>query len=212
MFKTRHLANRHNAAMRKQKLILTLFFGLLCGFADISAQETDKAPNPTPAQPPTVRAQLTAMKKLDWLVGEWQGTGWIEFGPGNRRTFRQSETIKRMAGGLVLVVEGLGKGRVPGQTEEVVIHNAFGVLNYNDKTQQYRLFSLRAADGKIIDIVPQVNDNGYVWGFEDERAGTIRFTTLHNANGQWVESGEGSRDGKTWTKFFEMTLDRVKKD
>ena len=150
------------------------------------------------------------MKKLDWLVGEWQGTGWIEFGPGNRRTFRQSETIKRQAGGLVLIVEGLGKGRVPGQAEEVVIHNAFAVLNYNDKTQQYRWFSMRAADGKVIDIVPQVNDNGYVWGFEDERAGNIRFTAIFNDKGQWVESGEGSRDGKTWTKFFEMTLDRVK--
>jgi hypothetical protein len=197
--------------MRKQNLTLTLIFGLLCGVANLNAQEAGMAKqSQTPPQPPAVKAQLAAMKKLDWLVGEWQGAGWIEFGPGNRHTFRQSETIRRQAGGLALVVEGLGKGVMAGGKEEAVIHNAFAVISYNDKTQQYRWFAMRAADGKAIDIVPQVNDNGYIWAFEDERAGNIRFTATLNAKGQWVETGEGSRDGKTWTKFFEMTLDRVK--
>ena len=210
MFKTTRPVLPDNAAMKLRNLTLMLIFALLLGVAGSIAQETGPARNPMPPTPPAVLAQLAAMKKLDWVVGEWQGTGWIQFGSGDRRTFRQSETIKRQAGGLALVVEGLGKGVPPGGKEEVVIHNAFAVISYNDKTQQYRWFSVRAADGNIIDIVPQVSDNGYVWGFEDARAGNIRFTATFNDKGQWVETGERSRDGKTWTQFFEMTLDRVK--
>ena len=31
-------------------------------------------------------ARLEAMKKLDFLVGEWKGEGWNEMVPGQRRT------------------------------------------------------------------------------------------------------------------------------
>src|SRR5207248_1294846 len=49
------------------------------------------------------------MKKLDYLVGEWKGEGWIAFGGGERRTFTQSETIQPKLGGMLLQIEGLGK-------------------------------------------------------------------------------------------------------
>ena len=55
---------------------------------------------PLSAQNPT-SAQLDAMKKLDFLVGQWKGEGWISFGPGQRRTFTQTETIEPKLGGLL---------------------------------------------------------------------------------------------------------------
>jgi hypothetical protein len=33
-----------------------------------------------------------------------------------------------------------------------------------------------------------------------------RFTITLTPAGEWWEIGEFSRDGTTWTKFFEMTL------
>jgi hypothetical protein len=62
------------------------------------------------AQAPT-SGQRAETKKLDWLVGQWKGTGWIQMGPQGRKEFTQTETIQGKLDGLVLVIEGQGKSR-----------------------------------------------------------------------------------------------------
>lgn len=147
------------------------------------------------------------MKKLDFLLGRWQGEGWIQLGP-ERHTFRQTETVESKVDGLVLIVEGLGKDKSPGR-ENVVIHNAFAVASYDDKTKQFRWHAFRA-DGLSLDVEAKVNENSLVWGFPAPRGGDIRFTIKLNEKGEWFEVGEFSQDGKTMQKFFEMTLQRAK--
>src|SRR5437867_1497174 len=51
-------------------------------------------------QPPAPAAQQEAMKKLDFLVGQWKGEGWMEFAPGQRRTFKGTEVVQRKLEGL----------------------------------------------------------------------------------------------------------------
>ena len=58
-------------------------------------------------------AHLEAMKKLSFLAGEWKGEGWTEFVPGQRRTSPIVENVQPRLGGAVLLVEGLGKKKVP---------------------------------------------------------------------------------------------------
>ena len=52
--------------------------------------------------------QRVEMKKLDWLVGHWKGTGWMQMGPQGRKEFTITETIQGKLDGLVLVIEGQG--------------------------------------------------------------------------------------------------------
>jgi hypothetical protein len=153
------------------------------------------------AQTPSV--QLSEMKKLNFLVGKWKGEGWIEFGPGQRRTFTETETVESRVGGLVLVIEGLGKNK-----EGAVIHDAFAVATYDKEAKVFRWQAYRAADGSYMNTEAQVTENTLIWGFHDARAGELRFTIKLNEKGQWFEIGEISLDGKTWYKFFEMTLNR----
>lgn len=153
-------------------------------------------------------APALEMKKLDFLVGQWQGEGWILLGPGKRRTFRQTETVQRKAEGTVLMIEGLGKGKIDDKGEEVTIHSAFAVISFDKEAKVYRWRAFKG-DGTSFDVQPQVSDNLLVWGFKDARAGDIRFTIKLNEKGQWTEIGELSRDGRTWLKFFEMTLKRA---
>src|SRR5438477_9128613 len=87
----------------------------------------------SPGQP-TPAAQREAMKKLDFLVGQWKGEGWMEFAPGQRRTFKGTEVVQRKLDGLLLAIEGLHRGK----GEEVVVHNAFGLVSYDDKAKRYR--------------------------------------------------------------------------
>jgi hypothetical protein len=164
-------------------------------------------PAVTLAQSPAT-AQRAEMKKLDFLLGQWQGEGWIEMGPGQRHTFRQTETVQSRVDGLVLMIDGLGKDKAPGR-ENVVIHNAFAVTSYDAQAKQFRWRAFRA-DGLVVDTDAKVGENSLVWGLPAPRGGEVRFTITLTDKGQWLEVGEFSSDSKTWQKFFEMTLQRVK--
>ena len=154
-------------------------------------------------------ANSSEMRKLDFLVGEWEGDGWIEFGPGQRHTFRQKESIQSKVGGHVLLVEGLGKGKLQSAGEESVVHNAFAVVSFDKEAKRFRFLAWRAT-GDSVDADVTVAEKSLVWGFRDPRAGQIRFTIKLDGAGRWFEIGETSRDGQTWRKFFEMTLQKVK--
>ena len=52
--------------------------------------------------------QVNEMKKVQWLVGKWEGEGWMMFGPEEKHTFSQIETVTSKLNGLLLAIEGLG--------------------------------------------------------------------------------------------------------
>jgi hypothetical protein len=151
--------------------------------------------------------QLAEMKRLDFLAGQWKGEGWIEFAPGQRRTFKVNETVQSKLGGSVLLIEGIGKGQFGGQGQEVVVHNALATASFDEQLKQFRFRAYRMGGG-YVDTEARIGARSLEWGFQDPRAGNIRFTISINEKGQWFEVGDISRDGTTWRKFFEMTLDR----
>lgn len=161
---------------------------------------------PSVAQSPA-RPAAGEMKKLDFLVGRWQGEGWIMLGPNQRHTFSQTEDVQRKAGGTVLIVEGLGKS-ADTSNAGATIHSAFAVVSYDQDAKVFRWRAFRA-DGSSVDTEAKVSGNMLVWGFRDARGVGIRFTVKLNEKGQWHEVGEMTRDGQRWIKFFEMTLNRV---
>ncbi len=154
-------------------------------------------------------AHLEAMKKLSFLAGEWKGEGWTEFVPGQRRTSPIVENVQPRLGGAVLLVEGLGKKKVPGQQEEVVTHNALGIISYDEKAKLYRLRSY-LANGLSVDAEASFTDEGFQWRFQAPGNLSIRYTVKLTDKGEWFERGEMSQDGKTWRQFHEMTLQKVK--
>ena len=152
--------------------------------------------------------QAAEMKRLDFLVGRWQGEGWIVLGRGERYAFRQAENVQRKVDGAVLLIEGLGKSKDP-VNAGAVVHNAFAVVSYDKRARAFRWYAIRA-NGDPVDTQLKVSENMLAWGMPHPSGGEIRFTIRLNEKGQWFEVGEFSRDGETWQKFFEMTLTRVK--
>jgi hypothetical protein len=168
---------------------------------------------PINAQAPPQRgpsAQAMQMMKLDFLVGKWQGSGYVEYVPGQRGTFTETENIEAKLGGLVDVVEGTGVSKMPNGIDAVT-HSALAVVSYDESTSAFRWQAYSAASGsaQYIETVATVGDKTLEWGYQDSRAGSFRFTIKLDEKGQWSEIGEMSHDGKTWQKFFEMTLQRV---
>ncbi|HEX6088008.1 MAG TPA: DUF1579 family protein [Thermoanaerobaculia bacterium] len=140
------------------------------------------------------------MRKLDWWVGEWSGPASIRMGPGEPQQVMQSEKVQSKLGGRALLVEGIGK------SGDEVVHQALGVVSYNERTKKYEFDAWTARDGHT-DAWFEVGENGSAtWGFDTPQGAKIRYTIDRTEKGEWHEVGEFSRDGKQWMKFFDMTL------
>ena len=164
---------------------------------------------PLAAQPPAP-AHRAAMKKLDYLAGKWAGEASIVTGVDNKETIKQTEDVEYRLGGTVLLVEGKGTGKLPGQGAEGVVFNALAVISYDARAKGYKIKAYRA-EGQAVDADLTLTDAGFVWGFKEPQRGTqVRYTMKRTDKGEWNEVGEFSPDGKVWHKFMEMTLTRVK--
>lgn len=153
-----------------------------------------------------VTAQREAMKKLDYWVGEWKGTGWFQAGPGGKHETAITETIRMKLGGLALLAEG--QGRTAGADgAQVTTHDALGIICWDPETRRYRFVYYRAGD-KLGEAELKLIEGGLQWERRVDK-GTVRFTANIDAE-RWYEVGEFSADGKTWRKFMEMTLHRQK--
>jgi hypothetical protein len=150
-----------------------------------------------------------ALDRLDWLVGEWEGEGWMEYVAGQRGTFRGQERVERRMGGRLVVVEGSFATEIPG-AGEVPVHQAFGIFQYDPASDRFRFRTYTALGpgvGGLHDA--EVGEGRVVWGYEDPRLGTVRYTLTRTEADEWLEVGDASRDGgATWRRFFEMRLAR----
>ncbi len=146
-------------------------------------------------------AQRAEVKKLENMIGQWKGAGWILQG-SQRETFAGTEIVQRKIDGLALLVEGNFKN-----AEGRTIHETLAVLAFDPQAKGYRFRTYLAA-GRSGEHDFKITADGYEWGFQTP-AGTVRYFIKISAEA-WHETGEFSRDGKNWMKFFEMKLDRVK--
>lgn len=163
---------------------------------------------PSPSFAQVANKAADRMRQLDFLTGEWEGTGWIVMGPSGRHEFRQSEVVRSVAGGTVMIIEGHGVSTDADGSEQV-IHQAFAVISLDTERDRFRMRAYRAVDGGEVEVEPTVGAGKLVWGFRDPRGAEIRFTV--EAKGDtWHEIGEVSMDdGATWMQFLEMTLRRT---
>lgn len=138
------------------------------------------------------------MKKLELLIGDWEGTGWYQQGQNERLEFRQIEHIESKLSGTLLLVEGKG------YANDSLVFNALAMFTYTLKNQNYTIES-HLADGKATVASGFFNENGkFIWGFEVPQ-GHIRYT-MTITESSWNEFGEYSSDGTQWWKFMEMNL------
>lgn len=151
-------------------------------------------------------AQVSAMKKLDFLTGKWKGSGWIFVRGGKRRTFGEMENIGWKAGGLVMTIDGKGKARNPSKGKERSVHNAFTVVSY-DRAGGYRWGAFLSTGQSTVAHGHLESANTFVWEMEIPQMGTMRYTIKINGN-KWDETAARSTNGKKWIPFFGMALTR----
>jgi hypothetical protein len=158
----------------------------------------------------TAASAADEMQKLAFLQGEWKGEAWIQMGPGKPEYVIQTERVTPKAGGKALLIEGLGKRKLPDGTAGEIVHDALAVISWNEEKKTYRFDAYVANKPRVDATLDVTAPNTAVWGFSTPQGGKIRYTINLTEKGEWREIGEFTRDGATWMKFFEMTLQKMK--
>ncbi|MBI1187698.1 MAG: hypothetical protein GC206_10295 [Alphaproteobacteria bacterium] len=178
---------------------LASFIALFCAFA---APALAQAPSPEAAA-----ERRAAIERLDFMVGEFRGDGWVVGQDRVRRTFTHHERAETRAGGLVMTVEGAATS--PEDSPGAPGFQAFGVISWNDEADRYEMQTY--AYGRGYSVAGALTaENAFQWGFSPNAAVDIRYTITAPTPGTWREIGEVSTDdGATWVQFFEMNLAAV---
>lgn len=152
-------------------------------------------------KPPENPEVIKAMKEVAFIVGDWEGEGWMMIN-GKRETSKISEKIHLKAGGSVLSLEGRGTG-----SDGREVHNAFGILYYDAPSKEYRMRSFLAG-GTGGEHKATAKNGVIVWTMQNQR--TIRYTIKLDEQGRWHEIGEVDMGDGKWYQFLEMRLKKVK--
>lgn len=150
--------------------------------------------------PISAQEKSSNLEALMPLVGQWEGTGWMQTQDGQRLQFKQTEDIYTKLDGQLLVVNGLGRDPETGEK----VFEAFGILNYSkeDKAYKFNTYTHRGDHG-IADV--KLGDGQFDWWFTVPSGGTVKYSITFT-DSTWSEDGHYSPDGENWYPFFHMDL------
>jgi hypothetical protein len=161
---------------------------------------------PLPA-PPDRDATRDAMRKLDFLVGDWSGSGWMQLGPDTRIDIQSRETLASKLEGMIVAVECAHEGVAPGNQDSLIVFRSFGVISYDTRAKKYNFRSWQES-GRSADYDATVSESTFEWGTA-EASGRVRHVVRIDDQGLWQETGETSPDGTHWRRISAMTLSRT---
>lgn len=159
--------------------------------------------------PVYAQAPQHSLEHLHFLEGEWEGTGWILGQDRIRHSFHQSEVIQPKADYQALMVDGLGHAiDSTGTITDRVIHNAFGIISYNEDRDTITMITFSEMNGRMESDIVFLDERKLQWSFKAENGAIIRFTEDFSKEDSWNETGHISMNGEDWYPFFEMNLTR----
>jgi hypothetical protein len=178
-------------------MVHTLSLCLLAALlGDACIAQTPRAPN--------VEAQRTAMKKLEFLVGDWSGEATLLRSPGQFAEMAQTESVRFKLDGLVLMIEGVGRTKIDAQPTL----QALGLISFDDETATYKMRAFN--DGRWLETDVKLADSGksISWGFA---IGAFKTATVLRINerGEWTEHAELLINGRAPQKLMDLKVRRA---
>ena len=152
---------------------------------------------------PNLESQRAAMRKLNFLVGEWVGEARILLGPDAPKELVQSEEAQYKLDGLVLMIEGVGRAKADGRPGL----QALGVISYDDGSQTYRMRAFN--DGRFLETEVKLLEEreGMSWSFVFGEIRT-RSTMQINDRGEWTELHEIAIGSQPPKRLMELVVRR----
>jgi len=175
---------------------------VIAAFAALVSLMTQGAATAQTGDHGTQTAAAEGMPRLAFLMGHWEGDGWIEVAPGERRPFHESETVAAKLQGSILVVEGLGHGVSDRAATSPIVHEALAVISWDAPRSEYRFLSWESS-GRHVDAAGRLEQGAFLWSFAAGPGREIQFRIHLDDQGRWTETGESGGH-----VFFEMILTR----
>jgi hypothetical protein len=152
---------------------------------------------------PDLEAQRTAMRKVSFLVGKWFGTARLFRAKDAPIELLQSEEAQFRLGGLVLLIEGVGRTK----SEDPPVLQALGVMSYDDQSGTYRMRAFN--DGRFLDTEVTLRDEGrgMSWGFSLGEIST-RSVLRIDETGAWTEVTEIAVASEAPRRLLELVVQR----
>ncbi len=156
-----------------------------------------------PPKTPNIEVQRAAMKKLEFLAGEWSGEASVLLGPGQFLDLLQTESAQFKLDGLLLVIEGVGCSKKDGN----LALQALGLISFDDDSGTYRMRAFN--DGRWLESEVKLADGekSISWGFA---LGEYKTTTVLRINdkGEWTEDGQLTIGDRPPLKMIELRVHR----
>lgn len=147
------------------------------------------------------------MAKLDFLVGEWKGQGWMYHQNGSKAEISQSMKVSREADGSALRVKETKRIKAPGFSDAPA-QSRESTVSYDDEAKRYR-WRVGSSNRRGNPFeVKLLGPRTFQWVLHT-RDGMLRTTIRVSEEGEWHEARESLlSDG--WFKSQEAVLKRVK--
>ncbi len=153
---------------------------------------------------PNIEAQRAAIKKLEFLIGEWSGEASALRAPGKFVDLAQTESAHFKLDGLLLVIEGIGRDKSDGRTAL----QALGLISFDDDAGTYHMRAFN--DGRWLESEVKLahGENSISWGFT---LGEYKTHTVLRINdkGEWTEFGQLTVGDRPPLKMMELKVHRT---
>ena len=148
---------------------------------------------------PDLNAQRAAMQRLAFLVGNWDGEARLLHGLD--QDLHQTEEVQYKLAGLILFIEGVGRGKSDGQP----VIQALAIISFDDETGTYRMRAFN--NGRFLESELKLleQDRAIGWGFA---LGEIKTKSVLRINdkGEWTELAEITIGSQLPKKLLELTV------
>jgi len=145
------------------------------------------------------------MMELSFLIGKWSGEARLWRGPGEPLELVQTEEAQYKLGGLVLMIEGIGRNKSDGK----VALQALATVSYDEEAGVGRLRACN--DGRYLGTDLKLADDGrgITWGFT---LGEIKTNSVLRINekGEWTELAEITIGSQPPRKLMELRVNPQK--
>jgi len=166
------------------------------------------APFEASSQAPAT-APHEAMRKLEFLVGEWKGKGWRYVYGGSRVEFSQNTKVRSESDGSALQIKDVRKYKDNGLLSSLAAPSATANIYYDEGGKLYRVRRDSSEGRKNPFAAKLVESKSFQWE-QPTPAGNIRTTIKIIESGEWHETVEFWMGEEGWYKAEESVLKRIK--
>jgi hypothetical protein len=156
--------------------------------------------------------ERAAMKKLDFVIGIWEGEGWLLASPDQRYPFSVTESYSYRCGGLL--IDGEGRFRPQGVPEDAETNTMYGLgmIYFDRPSGEYRMWHY-GGTGSGFAFTQKIGIDAERRALHyiniDARGETYKFGFTIDDEGILTARSERQKPDGTWYVSMEFRMQRV---